>query len=614
MYDMTLLVQKFRDGRKRLGINQTEFARRLGVSLATITRWERANMVYTPDIHQLSLIADMVGTTVWELLTPDATKTVTFDESPAGTEALAPEVEPAAQETSPIVSNDETPEEHSETQILTGDELPEEQPATPVVIPDDSTETVEPVTIDELSGQDNSDAPAVTIDELPQTSAGTPEMTSQEQAPNTGIPDEIPQDLDIPLELTAPEVPELVNTDEIPDITSDTQDEPAPVPEAQNIVTSDGEQIKPEIPESVNEKIMPAENSASGLITYDEPLKISQSVIPDEGSAPEAAPIITNEELPQDTDILGAPDETVPEPAEAEVQEPVTTDEATEQPADASEIVSADETPEAPEAAPQDQAPDTVINDDVKPDNKSLTEVSPVQMELPETVTPDESLTENTTAPDLFEIVHHDESSAETENFITESEPAAPEIPPIISSDEIPEDPSDTLIVGDDDAPGEQPDMPVVTSDDIPEPASSVTNDDAIPAEIPTEEPVIHDEAQEPQETVNVDEGHAPDATLITNEELPQDTDILSAPDETVPEPVTAEAQELVTTDETAEPATNTPKLVKSDEIPEAAPQAQSAQDAKAKPWEELGISRAWYYRLKQHGRLEEYLKERAEQ
>ena len=436
MYDMTLLVQKFRDGRKRLGINQTEFARRLGVSLATITRWERANMVYTPDIRQLSLIADMFGTTVWELLTPDATKTVTFDESPAGTETLAPEVEPAAQETSPIVSNDETPEEHSETQILTGDELPEEQPATPVVIPDDSTETVEPVTIDE----------------------------------------------------------------------------------------------------------------------------------------------------------------------------------ATEQPADASEIISTDETPEAPEAAPQDQAPDTVINDDVKPDNESLTEVSPAQMELPETVTPDESLTENTTAPDLFEIVHHDESPAETENFITESEPAAPEIPPIISSDEIPEDPSDTLIVTDDDAPGEQPDMPVVTSDDIPKPASSVTNDDAIPAEIPTEEPVIHDEPQEPQETVNVDEGHAPDATLITNEELPQDTDILSAPDETVPEPVTAEAQELVTTDETAEPATNTPKLVKSDEIPEAAPQAQSAQDAKAKPWEELGISRAWYYRLKQHGRLEEYLKERAEQ
>jgi len=395
-------------------------------------------------------------------------------------------------------------------------------------------------------------------------------MTSQEQAPNTGIPDETPQDLDVPLELTAPEVPELVNSDEIPDITSDTQDETAPVPEAQNIVTSDGEQIKPETPESVNDKTMPAENSASGLITYDEPLKISQSVIPDEGSAPEAAPIITNEELPQDTDILGAPDETVSEPAEAEVQEPVTTDEATEQPADASEIVSTDETPEAPKAAPQDQAPDTVINDDVKPDNESLTEVSPAQMELPETVTPDESLTENTTAPDLFEIVHHDESPAETENFITESEPAAPEIPPIISSDEILEKPSDTLIVGDDDAPGEQPDMPVVTSDDIPEPASSVTNDDAIPAESPTEEPVIHDEPQEPQE--------------------------------------------LVTTDETAEPATNTPKLVKSDEIPEAAPQAQSAQDAKAKPWEELGISRAWYYRLKQHGRLEEYLKERAEQ
>ena len=42
-------------------------------------------------------------------------------------------------------------------------------------------------------------------------------------------------------------------------------------------------------------------------------------------------------------------------------------------------------------------------------------------------------------------------------------------------------------------------------------------------------------------------------------------------------------------------------------EISDSTP-AESAKDILEKPWESLGISRAWYYRLKQRGRLEKYI------
>ena len=229
MYDMKPLIQRFRDNRRRLGINQTEFARRLGVSLATITRWERANMVYTPDLRQLSLIADMFETTVWELLAPDALDTITPDETTAA-EPTTPETEITAPEppfddiTNPV-SNDEE-EQHDASTVMT-DEIPQ-QSDIPSPVTDDAlaqaTDTPTFSTGDETTKETAPIDPSESVNndemqEVPST------VTSDELKPESDTPEPVTDD-ELPQAKTAPETQAAVNPDKITETPTDIRRAP----------------------------------------------------------------------------------------------------------------------------------------------------------------------------------------------------------------------------------------------------------------------------------------------------------------------------------------------------------------------------------------------------
>ena len=103
----------------------------------------------------------------------------------------------------------------------------------------------------------------------------------------------------------------------------------------------------------------------------------------------------------------------------------------------------------------------------------------------------------------------------------------------------------------------------------------------------------------------------------VTNDEIPTegsaDPELFSiiTPDETTPitDDSTSDANDgqenpaIAANAETPQEATTTEAT--SDTSPEL------ATDKQTKPWEALGMSRAWYYRLRQRGQLEEYLKEK---
>ena len=321
MYDMKPLIQKFRGNRKRLGINQREFASRLGTSLATITRWERGNMIYTPNLRQLSLIADMFETTVWELLTPDTLENVTNDEARTAAEPLTTEVESTTQGTSPIATNDE---------------ISEEQPAIPIVTSDEALEAPSLVNTDETSKESAADEAQelVSTDEIVEAPADVPEDTSQnqDQAPDAVMPDE-PTPAAEPLSTGLPEsvitdetveeqaVPQIVNIDEAP--TKD--DHPQ---ELFSIVPPDENQIEAEALSSESET---APSETQSIITNDEvteeqpseaitaPDDIAESVIIEEvvqGEPPSATSDETSEG--QTTAPIVTPDD---------MTEPVTNDE-----------------------------------------------------------------------------------------------------------------------------------------------------------------------------------------------------------------------------------------------------------------------------------------------
>lgn len=59
------LSVKIRQLRQSLGENQTQFAKRIGVKQASVSRWESGSM---PDPPQLALLADLAGETVREFI------------------------------------------------------------------------------------------------------------------------------------------------------------------------------------------------------------------------------------------------------------------------------------------------------------------------------------------------------------------------------------------------------------------------------------------------------------------------------------------------------------------------------------------------------------------
>ena len=70
MFNKDSLIHKLQHYRDQNGMSQSEFAHRIGTSVSTITRWERRSSKSCPDLNQLQSIADLFGTTVWELLKP----------------------------------------------------------------------------------------------------------------------------------------------------------------------------------------------------------------------------------------------------------------------------------------------------------------------------------------------------------------------------------------------------------------------------------------------------------------------------------------------------------------------------------------------------------------
>lgn len=199
---MKPFIQKLRQYRKRLGINQTEFAGRLGVSLATITRWERANMIYTPDLRQISLMADMFDTTVVDLLAPETSKHVTTDEMVAsaleGTpheeleNVVTPDEQAALMGT---VTIDETSAEEelvNADEMVPSEEIPHEEPES-IVTPDEQAAPMGTVTSDELQDEQDLITPEETISEVvnaDEIDASVPDDAPHEEPESVVTPDE----------------------------------------------------------------------------------------------------------------------------------------------------------------------------------------------------------------------------------------------------------------------------------------------------------------------------------------------------------------------------------------------------------------------------------------
>ena len=616
MYDMKPLIQKFRNNRKRLGINQTEFARRIGSSLATITRWERGNMVYTPDLRQLSLIADLFDTTVWELLTPDATETVTNNENMTEMEAPTAEIESIAQETSPIVSSDEIEEGPSATTIVNSDE--------PIETPTDSLN---------MAPQDQA-LGTITPDETSQTGDALPPAPSDEA---------------LSPEAVASEAPMIVTSD-------DVQEETPQPPEAQAIITSDEEPAAMETPEIVShEEPVPVDEPMSEVIINDEPQKTPQTVMSDESASipltdseevQESPLTVINDETQEDPNApsLGIDEELPQTGATAESQEIVSSDEQEGSSPNLSmdimdahqgqvhDVVMTDEMTPIAETV-STEIPESVINDETISETSIIAAPDETQEEsvTPDAVNSDEKLAEDNATQELFSIAAPDASQMSQEPPAAEVETADSEISSIIRNDEIvdgrpeatiitPDDitesvtpdeekqpetlsvmndettigeatTSETLsILNNEEPKEEQPTTPVVTPDDTIAPASVAEAEQAVQVETP------------------IEDSAAPELfSIITSDETPQKNDapVISASDELPQEAPAPEAPSIVSNEEPQGTPADTPIETKAEQMP-------VVTNATPKPWETLGMSKAWYYRLRQQGRLEEYLKEKA--
>ena len=71
MFDAKPLIQKLLRKQESLSTTQKDFAQLLGVSSPTVSRWRKGQGNYNPTLEQLGAVADKLGTTVVELLTPD---------------------------------------------------------------------------------------------------------------------------------------------------------------------------------------------------------------------------------------------------------------------------------------------------------------------------------------------------------------------------------------------------------------------------------------------------------------------------------------------------------------------------------------------------------------
>ena len=653
MYDMKPLIQKFRDNRKRLGISQTEFARRIGTSLATITRWERGNMVYTPDLRQLSLIADMFDTTVWELLTPAASGTVTNDESMTEAEVSTAEIESIAREATAVTSHEKMEEEPSAASGVSTDD---EQGPAQTITPDETQQEVDVQN-------------AVTPDEIPQSVDALPVASSNDD--------------DLPAGGVSSEAPEDVIVHEEGGVLSDTQEGASSSPEAQSVVNVDEETAEPEMSEIVShEETTTVDEPMAETIMNDESLEATQSVMSaaDSEAIQESLLPVTNDEMPQDADTpsLGSDDELPQAEAAPEVQE----------------IVSIDERGSGASSTPQEQGTEVVTSDEITPD------VEVASTEMPESVISDETTsgaqdiiindetqeehstplvvsadvlpTEDSPSQELFSIVTPEEIQATQETTVAEAEAAVADISLIDSNDESTEDQPDAAIVSSDDmsesvmidenSSEEGVAQEALTAmlngearEKLPE-ADIITSDDSIESVVPDEES-RHETVSVMNDENAIEESTMPEAQPIINRDAPAEDRPLAlvvTADDVIDSVVEAEQAEqvelqeadnavpelfsIITSDETRRendapilrsgedlpqetPASEAPSSVINDEaqetaadIPSEALQEKTLDTTKmpSKPWEALGMSKAWYYRLRQQGRLEEYLKEKA--
>ena len=63
--------QKIRDGRARLGLNEQQFADRIGVTRGSVQQWEKEGGT-APNRKRQQAVADLLGITVSELMTDES--------------------------------------------------------------------------------------------------------------------------------------------------------------------------------------------------------------------------------------------------------------------------------------------------------------------------------------------------------------------------------------------------------------------------------------------------------------------------------------------------------------------------------------------------------------
>ena len=67
MFNTKVMVQKLKSYRKRNKIKQMDFAKKIGVSAPTLSRWEHGSGNFNPKLSQLLSMADVLGITPSEL-------------------------------------------------------------------------------------------------------------------------------------------------------------------------------------------------------------------------------------------------------------------------------------------------------------------------------------------------------------------------------------------------------------------------------------------------------------------------------------------------------------------------------------------------------------------
>ncbi|MBR1671945.1 MAG: helix-turn-helix transcriptional regulator [Fretibacterium sp.] len=85
MFNVKSLMRQIKSYRKSHGIRQVEFAKRIGVSAPTLSRWEHESGNCNPTLKQLLSIADIFGVTLVELLSQENVSIpVSTPEAPSG--------------------------------------------------------------------------------------------------------------------------------------------------------------------------------------------------------------------------------------------------------------------------------------------------------------------------------------------------------------------------------------------------------------------------------------------------------------------------------------------------------------------------------------------------